>query len=69
MARCSMTSVASESLPEVETITITLKTAIIDGKDVNLASLLIPHFDLGEYSCYGRYIAMLCVKCRTGRRS
>ena len=50
--RSSTTGVASESLPEVETVSATLKTAILDGKDVNLASLLIPHFDLGEYSRY-----------------
>ena len=50
--RCSTTGVASESLLEVETFSATLKTAILDGKDVNLASWLIPHFDLGEYSHY-----------------
>ena len=50
--RCSATGVTSESLPEVETVSATLKEAILDGKDVNLASLLISLFDLGEYSCY-----------------
>ena len=50
--RCSTTGVTSESLPEIETVSAMLKTAILDSKDVNLASLLIPHFDLGEYSCY-----------------
>ena len=29
-----------------------MKTAILDGKDVNLASQLILHFDLGVYSRY-----------------
>ena len=32
----------SENLPEVETVSPTLRSAILDGKDVNLASLLIP---------------------------
>ena len=51
--RCgSTTGVASENLPEVETVSATLRNAILDGKDVNLASLLIPNFDLGEYSRY-----------------
>ncbi|KAK2174366.1 hypothetical protein NP493_807g01038 [Ridgeia piscesae] len=50
--RCSATGVTSESLLEVETVSATLKEAILDGKDVNLASLLISLFDLGEYSCY-----------------
>ena len=43
---------ASESLPEVETVSPALRSAILDGKDVNLACLLIPHFDLGDYSRY-----------------
>ena len=29
-----------------------LRAAILDGKDTNLASLLIAHFDLGDYSRY-----------------
>ena len=43
---------ASESQPEVETVSPALRSAILDGKDVNLACLLIPHFDLGDYSRY-----------------
>ena len=45
---------ASESLPEVDTVSPALRSAILDSKDVNLACLLIPHFDLGEYSRYTR---------------
>ena len=37
--------VASQSLPLVETISPSLRTAIIAGRDVNLASLLIPYFN------------------------
>ena len=29
-----------------------VRAAILDGKDVNLATLLMPNFDLGEYSRY-----------------
>ena len=46
----------SESLPEVETVSPALRSAILEGKDVILACLLIPHFDLSEYSsCAGVY--------------
>ena len=45
---------ASESLPEVETVSPALRSAILEGKGVNLACLLIPHFDLGDYSRYAR---------------
>ena len=38
----------------VETVSATMKIAILLCRDVNLASLLIPHFDLGVYSrCEG----------------
>ena len=43
---------ASESLPEVETVSSALRSGILEGKDVNLACLFIPHFDLGDYSRY-----------------
>ena len=43
---------ASESLSEVETVSPALRSAILEGKDVNLACLLIPHFNLGQYSHY-----------------
>ena len=43
---------ASESLLEVGTVSPALRSAILDSKDFNLACLLIPHFDLGEYSRY-----------------
>ena len=36
---------AAESLPFVETVSPALRRQIIEGKDVNLASLLIPHFN------------------------
>ena len=49
---CTTTAVASESLPDIETVSPPLRAAILDGKDINLASLLIPHFDLGDYSRY-----------------
>ena len=49
---CSTSGIPSENLPDVETVSPALRSAILDGKDVNLASLLIPHFDLGEYSHY-----------------
>ena len=42
----------SEDLPEVEIVPTAVRSAILDGKDVNLAALLIPNFDLGEYSRY-----------------
>ena len=50
--RCATNGVASESLPDVETVSPALRAAILDGRDTNLASLLIPHFDLGDYSRY-----------------
>ena len=42
----------SEDLPEVEVVPTAVRAAILDGKDVNLAMLLMPNFDLGEYSRY-----------------
>ena len=39
-------------LPQVEIVPTAVRSAILDGKDVNLAVLLIPNFDLGEYSRY-----------------
>ena len=42
----------SEDLPEVEFVPTAVRAAILDGKDVNLATLLMPNFDLGEYSRY-----------------
>ena len=47
---CSTSGIPSENLPDVETVSPDLRSAILEGKDVNLASLLIPNFDLGEYS-------------------
>ena len=38
----------SDTLPYVETITQALRDKIIDGKDVNLALLLLPATELGE---------------------
>ena len=37
---------------DVETVSSALRSAILEGKDVNLALRLIPRFDLGEYSHY-----------------
>ena len=42
----------SEHLPEVEVMPTAVRAAILEGKDVNLATLLMPNFDLGEYSRY-----------------
>ena len=42
----------SEDLPEVEFVPTAVRAAILDGKEVNLATLLMPNFDLGEYSRY-----------------
>ena len=49
---CSTSGIPSENLPDVETVSPALRSAILEDKDVNLASLLILHFDLGEYSRY-----------------
>ena len=49
--RSSTTGVASENLREIETVSAILRATILEGKDINLDSLLIPHVDLVEYSC------------------
>ena len=40
--------VSMESLPRMELVSPTIQKTIIEGKDVNLASLLIPHYDLPQ---------------------
>ncbi|KAI0240521.1 hypothetical protein LSAT2_008751, partial [Lamellibrachia satsuma] len=50
--QCSTSGILSENLPDVETVSPALRSSILEGKYGNLASLLIPHFDLGEHSCY-----------------
>ena len=45
-ANSSSRGVASQSLPLVETISPALRNVIISGRDVNLASLLIPYFNV-----------------------
>ena len=49
----------SEDLPEVEVVPTAVRAAILDGKDVNLAMLLMPNFDLGEYSRYSDHAQFL----------
>ena len=40
--------VSSESMSHVETVSESIRQQIITGKDVNLASLLIPNVDTGD---------------------
>ena len=48
-ASCTTFGYAAESLPFVETVHPSLKKQIVEGKDVNLAALLIPFYS-GQHS-------------------